>query len=305
MAIRRVLTAALLLALVAIGGLGGCSTGTGGDGFEPPAKAAAPTRAGGSAAVADQPDDGTVSLVVATPGSLGYVARVPRDYDRDPSHRFAVLVYLHGLGEVGDGSMGGLRRLLSAGLPQIAATHGLPRSARELVILAPQTPVATWDPVAVHSWLAATLPRYRVDDQRLYLTGISMGGGGVVAYLDAYGSTGQVAAAVVISQDWTPVTAASSPLALPRCHGLADTPIWAFVGDLDTTVPHQLSTNLIGYLNRHCTVREPDRVTVLLSTFHNAWDKVYDLSALDAGSTDPAYAPFDQDPYSWLLAHHR
>lgn len=260
---------------------------------------------------ADAVDDGVVETVPADHETMGYVVRLPGAVRRGDPGPFPVLVYLHGLGEVGDGSPTGLRRLATVGLPALAVGHALPPTARGLVVLAPQTSAPRWDPSRLRAWLHEVLARYPVDRRRVYLTGISRGGGGVVEYLDTFGGDGEVAAALVVSQDWTPSTGSGgpvadgvSPLALPRCTGLAGTPLWAVAGDLDPTVPHQLSTDLVGYLNRHCRLVERDRVTVLLSTFHTAWDKVYDLSGTAQGSWDPAYDPFG-DPYAWLLAHHR
>lgn len=289
-----------LVAILLLGVLVGCSGHVGG----PTTGTVAPT--------GQVLDDGVVSLVPPSTTSMGYLVRLPGSAARGDRGPFPVLVYLHGTGEVGDGSTPALRRLESVGLPALAAGHLLPPTARRFVVLAPQTSAGRWDPTALRAWLHVVLTRYPVDRTRVYLTGISRGGGGVVEYLDKYGGEHEVAAALVVSQDWTPgdgsgglAGTAISPLALPRCAGLASTPLWAVVGDLDTTVPHQLSTNLVGYLDRHCRLPERDRVTVLLSTFHNAWDKVYDLRGMAPGSWDPAHDAFDEDPYSWLLAHHR
>jgi predicted peptidase len=248
----------------------------------------------------DRPDDGRMTLVEKTPDVLGYAVRLPAGYTADEERRFPALVFLHGLGEVGDGSAAALQHLVTAGLPKLAAARKLPPTARQFIILAPQTPVPEWRPEQVRAWLTATLPRYRIDADRLYLTGMSMGGGGAVTYLDTYAAKNEFAAAVLVSEDWTPTP---EPMGLPSCEHLSHTPIWAFAGDLDATVPHELSVNLVSYLNTHCRLAQKARVTVLLSTFHNAWDKVYDLSGMDPGSTDVGFDGFDPDVYSWLLSH--
>lgn len=247
-------------------------------------------------------DDGVIRMVPAVGSRMGYVVRVPAGYDRDRASVYPTVVFLHGLGEVGSGSAGDLAHLESVALPQLAARHRLPPSAQGMIILAPQTSKDSWDVVGLHGWLAATLPEYRIDRDRLYLTGVSMGGGGVVGYVDTYGEANEFAAVLPVSGDWQPQP---PPLATASCAHLAGTPLWAFVGELDPTVPHQLSVNLVNYLNARCTLREPARITVFLSTFHNAWDKVYDLSGMEPGSVDAAFDPFTIDPYAWLLAHRR
>lgn len=229
---------------------------------------------------------------------LGWVARLPPGYAQHPDRRYPTIVSLHGAGEVGNGSRAGLDKVFASGLPRLARAGELPEQAQPFLILAPQAR-QDWQPVELESWLRATLPRYRVDPAQLYLTGLSMGGGGAVAYVDAY-PRHRFAAVVPIAQDWAPEPA---PLALPSCARLAGTPMWAFAGQLDEVVPHQMSINLVAYVDAYCHPRERLRLTLFLSTFHSAWDKAYDLSGMDAGAVDPDWDPYRTDVYTWLLRH--
>lgn len=244
--------------------------------------------------------------VVVVPGGagtpLGYVARLPPGYSAQGSHRYPTVVFLHGYGERGAGDPAGLALMMSVGLPGLVTAHRLPRTAGPLLILMPQTDGETWDPALLHRWLAAVLPRYRVDPDRTYLTGLSMGGGGAAAYLAAYGAQHQFAAVATVAENWTPQPV---PLGLPPCHEMESTPLWAFHGDLDDTVPKQTSINLVAYLNAHCRPTEPARLTLFLSTFHDAWDRTYDLSGMDPGATDGDWDPYTTDVYTWLLRHRR
>jgi len=257
----------------------------------------------GPASASPGPDLATIRTVpIGTDGTpLGYVVRLPAGYFADHGRRWPTIVFLHGLGETGDGAQRDLGHLLTASLPALARNRTLPAQARGFVLLAPQTKGPTWEPQLLHAWLAAVLPRYRLDVDRIYLTGLSAGGGGAVSYVDTYGDDNEFAAVLPISSDWQPTPA---PLGLPSCQRLAGTPLWAFVGALDDYVPHQLSINLVGYLDRHCQPREPARITVFVSTFHNAWERVYDLSGM-AGYSDPGYDIFTTDPYTWFLKHTR
>ena len=254
------------------------------------------------AAACSSPPDGPqqVRLHPRTPASgLGYVVRLPPGYDQHPGRRYPTIVFLHGAGEVGPGSRTALHKVLGAGLPRLAEQDELPEQAQPFLILAPQTG-ADWDPRQLESWLRTTLPHYRADPDRLYLTGLSIGGGGVVAYVDAYGPRHRFAAVVPIAQDWAPEPA---PLALPSCAHFAGTPMWAFAGQLDEIVPHQMSINLVAYVNGHCRPRERLELTLFLSTFHSAWDKTYDLSGMEPGATDPDWDAYRTDVYTWLLRH--
>ena len=247
------------------------------------------------------PDDGQVRLVARTPATVfGYLSRTPGTSAGDVTD-YPTIIYLHGLGERGDGSTASLARLEGTGLPNLAATHDLPLSARQFLILAPQTDDTRWNPAMIHRWLAEMMRRYRIDAHHLYLTGVSMGGGGVVASLDAYGRDSPFAAAAPISGDWTPP---GSVMGLPSCDRLSTTPIWAFAGDIDEVVPYQFSINLIAYLNRHCQLREPDRLTLYKGRFHDVWTHTYNLAG-QQDKVDPPWQPYTPDLYTWLLQHHR
>lgn len=227
---------------------------------------------------------------------LGYVAFLPPSYTTDAD--VPTIIYLHGLGERGSGSASDLNILLTAGLPRLAATNKLPADAAQFLILAPQSNDEYFDVDQLHTWLAHVLPSYRVDRTRLYLTGISMGGQGVFDYLAKFGAEQEFAAAVPISGNYLP-----PPLGVPPCASLARTPLWAFVGERDDVIPPQGSIQVVSYVNKHCHPPEPLRLTVYLDSFHNVWDRTYNLSGIGQ-PTSSRWEASDQSIYSWLLRHH-
>ena len=241
-----------------------------------------------------------VTLHPAQGSTLGYVARLPPGYSQTSGRTYPTIVFLHGYGERGTGTIGSLHTLEGAGLAQLVATHALPVQAQPFVILMPQTDDEEWSPKVLHSWLATVLPAYRVDRTRTYLTGLSMGGGGAVGYLQTYGDAAGFAAVVPISEDFV---ADPVPLGLPSCAALQDTPLWLFHGDLDDTVPNAMSKALVSYLNTDCHERERAKLTIFLSTFHDAWDRTYDLSGMWPRYSAKGYDPYDVDIYTWMLRH--
>jgi predicted peptidase len=243
-----------------------------------------------------------VQLHLAQGPTLGYVARLPRGYSAKSKKTYPTIVFLHGYGERGTGTTASLKTLEGTGLPQLVATHTLPVQAQPFVILMPQTNDEAWNPKVLHAWLAQVLPQYRVDKDRTYLTGLSIGGGGVVNYLQTYGDSGEFAAIVPIAEDFV---AQPEPLALPSCQAMEKTPMWLFHGDLDDTVSNGTSKALALYLNKNCHERERVKLTIFLSTFHNAWDRTYDLSGMDPRDASPDYDPYNVDIYTWMLQHRR
>lgn len=243
-----------------------------------------------------------VQLHTAQGSTLGYVARLPRGYSAKSKKTYPTIVFLHGYGERGLGTTSSLQTLEDTGLPELVATHKLPAQAQPFVILMPQTNAEAWSPKALHAWLATVLPQYHVDKDRTYLTGLSIGGGGVVNYLQTYGDAGEFAAMVPIAEDFV---AQPQPLGLPSCAAMEKTPMWLFHGDLDNTVSNGVSKALAAYLNRNCHERERVKLTLFLSTFHNSWDRTYDLTGMWPGYTAKDYDPYDVDIYTWMLQHRR
>lgn len=290
--------AALVLALTLVTACTGAANGSTGTPLPLRSSPGAPPAS--AAATTGMPVNATglhVELIPAVDGTLGYLVGVPRS--PAPAGGYPTIVYLHGFGERGDGSTAGLAVLENTGLPQLAARSQLPAAAGGFLLLAPQTDAQTWSAADVRRWLQRVQPRYPVDPHRLYLTGVSMGGGGVVGYLDTYGPAAGVAAAAPIAGDWTPLPPVTG---LPSCPRLGGTPIWAFAGDIDDVVPHQLSINLVGYLRAHCAAAGADRLTLYQGRFHDVWTHTYDLSG-EADKTDSRFDIYRPDLYTWFLQH--
>ncbi|MBQ4202861.1 MAG: prolyl oligopeptidase family serine peptidase, partial [Thermoguttaceae bacterium] len=106
--------------------------------------------------------------------------------------------------------------------------------------------------------LCATLP---IDRDRIYVTGLSMGG---------FGTWGMVAR----NSD---IIAAAAPLCggydLKFADRMANTPIWAFHGDADGAVKYEYSRNLVD------AVRKAGNKDVRFTTYpgvgHDCWTRTY------------------------------
>lgn len=150
--------------------------------------------------------NGTVDI----PGRLF----VPDDYD--PSQSYPVVIFLHGMGERGtdntDQVNSNINNLLAAA------------KSRDFFIYAPQTP-GGWNPRSFMKPAAGVTTTYNIDLSRMYVTGLSMGGGGAWDTLISYAD----------------VMAAGVPICgvAPDATGympLVGEPIWAYHARNDTTV---------------------------------------------------------------------
>lgn len=212
--------------------------------------------------------------------SYRYQVFVPADYAAKNS--WPVILFLHGAGERG-----------SDGMAQV--TVGLGAAIRRdpsrfpAIVVMPQAPddsqwVGVIGDMAYQS-LVATLREFHVDQERIYLTGLSMGGHG--SWYLAYRHPGLFAAVVPIS-GWVgempgfkgsvPIVPAESGAALPAlARQLARVPLWIFHGEMDGVVPVNGSREPAASLT---SAAGDVRYTEFLGLGHNAWDAAYASDSL-------------------------
>lgn len=198
---------------------------------------------------------------------IGYLLYLPPGYGEDPAHQWPLVMFLHGLGERGDD----LERVKLHGPPKlIEAGQHFP-----FLVVSPQCPDTQWWPTEDLIPLLDHLMReYRVDPDRVYLTGLSMGG---------YG-TWQLA------QKFPERFAAIAPICGGGIRALAcrlkDMPIWAFHGAKDTVVPLSFSEEMVEAVRR-CGGEA--KLTVYPDATHDSWTVTYENPEL----------------YEWLLSYRR
>ncbi len=229
--------------------------------------------AGAASAQAPQPGEQVPQTFEygASDRALSYLLYLPEGYEPAGSEpegpAWPLVLFLHGAGERGDD----LARV---------AVHGPPRRVREgesfpFILASPQLPAGQyWNPGLLHALLDDLAGRYRVDEDRVYVTGLSLGGFGTWALA---ASRPERFAAIA------PVCGGGDPTAV--C-GIGRLPVWAFHGAEDTVVPVERSEELVDALG---ACGGDVRFTVYPEAGHDAWTETY---------ADPAL-------YAWLLAHRR
>ena len=195
-----------------------------------------------------------------------YLLYLPQGYGEE-AERWPLLLFLHGAGERGDDL-------------ELVKKHGPPKLLEEgrdlpFIVVSPQCPQGeTWSNDVLLSLLDEIADHYSVDDDRVYLTGLSMGGYGT--WLLAAEHPERLAAIA-------PICGGGSRL---QAHKLEHLPVWAFHGAQDQTVPISESEEMVEAL-RACGGNV--RFTVYPDAAHDAWTETYENPAL----------------YEWFLQHRR
>jgi predicted peptidase len=207
-------------------------------------------------------------VVVEAQGQM--LLYLPAGFRVHGAKRYPLLVFLHGSGESGTD----LEKLKVHGLPKIVAT----RRDFPFIVASPQTPAPyrQLDSLTLTAMLDELLARLPIDRDRVYLTGISMGG--TMSYRWASENPARFAAVVPVSGYGVPEDA---------CR-LKDLPIWAFHGAKDHAVAIERDEATIKAINA-CGGQA--RFTVDPEGDHDDpyWSTVYGNPEL----------------YDWLLKQHR
>ena len=196
---------------------------------------------------------------------LSYLLYLPKDYDQQES--WPLLLFLHGSGERGDDL-------------ELVKKHGPPKLIAEgkefpFIVVSPQCPKERrWEPIELVALLDDLSNKYSVDSNRIYVTGLSMGGFGTWQ-LAAY-APNQLAAIAPICGGGEKFWAKQ----------FAHLPVWAFHGAKDTGVPLERSQTMIDELKKR---GGNPKLTIYPDAGHDSWTETYSNSKL----------------YEWLLMQKR
>lgn len=196
---------------------------------------------------------------------MDYLLYLPKDYDKQES--WPLLLFLHGAGERGDDL-------------ELVKKHGPPKLVAEgqdfpFIIVSPQCPEDKWwEPLQLVALLDEIGGKYKVDADRICVTGLSMGGFGtwrLAAYIPD-----RLAAIAPICGGGEAFTAKY----------FAHLPVWAFHGAKDAGVPLERSQEMVDALKKK---GGSPKLTIYPEAGHDSWTETYNNPEL----------------YKWLLKQKR
>ena len=208
------------------------------------------------------------------PNSGGFYEYLPAGYSTG-STLFPLMVFLHGSGEVGNGGTD-LPLILRHGPPQLISQGKFPASFTvngqtfSFIVISPQFMALPTDS-DVSAVIKYAIAHYRVDTGRIYLTGLSMGGGAVMGYAGETGHAGLLAAIVPIAQGpfWYGEPGA-------KIIAAANLPIFAAANLNDDVVPSSGTINTINLINSIVPPINPRALdTIYNASGHGGWNNTY------------------------------
>lgn len=194
---------------------------------------------------------------VAKPVQMRYWLYLPEGYDK--TEKYPLVLFLHGRGERGDN----LEAVLK---------HGPPKLAREgkqfpFILVAPQLSNAHlfWQTNELLALLDHIEETHAVDTNRVYCTGLSMGG---------YGTWALGVAAPKRFAALLPICGAGDP---SMGQVLKDIPIWVFHGTDDRAVPFAQSEAMVKAIKG---AGGDPRFTIYQNVGHDSWTETYNNPAV-------------------------
>jgi predicted peptidase len=197
-----------------------------------------------------------------------YLLFLPEGYG-EKDKRWPLMLFLHGAGERGED----LNKVKVHGPPKIVEK----KKDFPFIVVSPQCPKDVWWNEKVEvliNLLDEIEARYNVDTERVYLTGLSMGGYGTWALGSKYPE--RFAAIAPICGGGLRFMAL----------GLTDMPIWVFHGAKDRVVPVKESEEMVKMIKAR---GGKAKLTVYPEAGHDSWTETYNNPKL----------------YDWFLKYRR
>lgn len=206
-----------------------------------------------------------------------YSLFLPKDYGVDPSRQWPIILFLHGIGESGTNIW-------------LTAKNGPANFIKQhpdfpFIVISPQCPSGeTWSDPVVLKILDEVQSKYATDTNRVYLTGLSMGGFGAWSLATAYPERFAAVA---------PVCGGGSVIDMilnnycKKVRDLRGLPFWVFHGAKDPVVNISESERMIDALKKNGC--HDIKVTIYPKGKHDIWSETYANPEL----------------YDWFLQHSR
>jgi predicted esterase len=198
-----------------------------------------------------------------------YLVSFPQGYNTDPDKKWPMLIYLHGAGLM-DRSTDGLKNDC---LPYYLE-HG---KVVPFIVVSPVCKTNGWDVTILNFLLEDVMHKYNVDEDKIYVTGHSMGGFGTWDW--AITNPERFAAIV-------PVSGCSNSRDNISAWRLRNLPIWVFHGETDNIVGIRCNEEMVNELRKFS---QKVKFTVYPDRGHDTWEQTYN----------------NDDMFKWLMEQDR
>ena len=218
---------------------------------------------------------------ISIPGanSNGFYEYLPLGYNPTGTKTYPLILFVHGAGETGNGTTE-LPLILRHGPPNminwnITNPGTFPDSfvvsgiSYRYIVISPQFKDWPMNAQQVNAVLNYVLANYKVNVNKVYLTGLSVGGGATWEFAGTPAYASKIAAIAPMAGSMAP----SLPFA--RVIAANNIAVWAFQNDTDFVTPPWYTTTWVQYINQPPAPIPPARLTMFRRTDHDCWSIPY------------------------------
>ncbi|HVG12129.1 MAG TPA: hypothetical protein VM843_03950, partial [Flavisolibacter sp.] len=238
----------------------------------------------------------------------GYYEYLPEGYDPNGTTTYPVIFYLTGIGEMGNGNTE-LYKVLQNEIPKLIKLGTFPTSftvngrTSKFIIITPQFTTTSGRPnaVNVNEVIDYILPRYKINRNRIYLTGISYGGGLCWAhpgYSTSYANRITATVPIASPPPAVPSGQTQDQVIYSRSRNIAagNVAVWALQNRSDAANPFTIPQSYVDYINQPPAPTPLAKLTIFEQSGHTTtWPKAY----------DPNFRENGVNVYEWMLQYHK
>jgi predicted peptidase len=208
--------------------------------------------------------------------ALDYLLFLPEGYEAKGEKKWPLMLFLHGAGERGTN----VARVAVHGPPKIVkAKKNFP-----FILISPQCPADRfWNDEELLALLDEAIAKHNVDQNRVYLTGLSMGGYGSWSLGTKYPERFAAIAPICGGGEQIAVLLSGRQ----KKSALNSMGVWAFHGAKDNVVQMEESQRMTNLLMRAGC--KDVKLTIYPEAGHDSWTQAYN----------------EPEIWNWFLAHRR
>jgi hypothetical protein len=231
-------------------------------------------------------------LTAANGQHIGFYEFKPYDYNSSTT-KYPLIVFLHGVGERGNGTTE-LSRVLNNAIPKYCAngatmtfTYG--GQSYSFLVLSPQLggQYGVWQDFYAEEMIKYAKQNLRVDTNRIYLCGLSLGGGGTWKYATSSVTAAQQLAAIA------PVCGTGEGTVFSNI-AQNKVAVWGFHAVDDYTVGSGNTNYAVNRINENNPQIIP-KATYYPNGGHGIWDRAFDMG----------HGIHNPNVYEWMLSYRK
>lgn len=242
----------------------------------------------------------------------GFWEYLPRNYNTDVNTKYPLLIFIHGAGEQGSvQDETTINLVLRGGPPRLIRNGNFPDSFLvgnqwfKFIVISPQIKngisgvTSTIQPSTIEAVIQYAITTYRVDANRIYLCGLSMGGGATWDYAGSSFDAARKLAGIIVA-------AGAGDLSAEEATNIAE-------ADLPVLATHNINDNVIAASR---TVANIDQLNTLSPAplpkavywetgGHNVWGRTYENIIPGSSPNGNLADTLGVSAYEWLLQFFR